>query len=243
MEDQKSLFDYFTIYLGRWFNVPLYLHWSWTLFLTILLFTNIQFVPTLIGAFCIIILHEFGHCIAAQYYKWDVHHIYLYPIGGAASMNFSPVPREEFVVAAAGPMVNVVLIGVFQVFEFTLLPQIKYINIAILLFNLLPIFPMDGGRLLRSSLQLWFSRVKATLIAARVGQVLCVGLAALGIYLTHIMLVLIAGFIALAAQLELEAVREQSQEQNDTDDLLKSSVDTLEQIQRKIDKHHNDFDR
>ena len=98
-----------TIPLGKWFDVPVYLHWSWVLFMIYLFIANPVQAPLIFGAFVIVLLHEFGHCIAAQKFNWEIYDVYLYPIGGAASMDIKPHPFEEFIVAAAGPFVNVLL--------------------------------------------------------------------------------------------------------------------------------------
>lgn len=250
MEVKKNIFDYLTIPLGKWFKVPVYLHWSWTIFFGLLLFVDLKSGSSnsviLLGVFLIVILHEFGHCIAAQYYHWKVHHIYLYPIGGAAYMEFQPVPKEELVVSAAGPLVNVLLIPFFSFLTIPFIPEpiwvkIAAVNIVILFFNLLPIFPMDGGRLLRATLQFKLPRLKATLYATRIGQVCCVLLAGFGFMMGHVMLIAISIFIALAGQSELEAAKK-AEEKNENVNLLSNSVDTLESLQAKIDKHNKKFD-
>jgi len=162
------------------------------------------------GAFFIVLLHEFGHCIAAQRYGIEPHSITLYPFGGAARMRLPVEPVQEFVVALAGPLVNALLIAPlwFSASVHTVLATLCYINIAILLFNLLPIFPMDGGRVLRSLLSMiWKNHERATVVAGRIGQVGCIGFAIVGIMSGRFMLVVIGAFIAMAAEQEIRAAK------------------------------------
>jgi len=240
-----------TIPLGRWFNVPVFLHWSWWMFGLFVAVTNPTFVPVFLGMFGIVLLHEFGHCIAAQYYRWNVHHVTLYPIGGAAAMDIMPRPFEEFVVAIAGPLVNVALIPplIYLSQYHPSLAMLSSVNIAILVFNLLPVFPMDGGRILRSALQgVTKNRVFATHISARIGQVMCVLMAILGIYVSNFILVAIAIFIALAAEQEYQMVKEkQARDSSSSDEegrkAVQKSADMIDDIERRIARYRKDFDR
>lgn len=164
------------------FNVPLYIHFSTIVFISI--FLAVEPFGAMVLAFMLacVTLHEYGHCLAAKKIGWKVQDITLYPIGGAARIHFRNTLKGEFFVAAAGPLVSLVLavIGFAALFFIdmkneTLLTAFLLftaINIAIFLFNMLPIFPMDGGRLLRSTLGYWFSYRTATQIAVKFGQLL-----------------------------------------------------------------------
>lgn len=165
-----------------------------------------------------VVLHEFGHVFAARRYGIATRHITLLPIGGLASLDRMPEdPGQEVVVALAGPAVNFViagvLIGVFGA-QFDLAPpasagftggsllnKLATLNIVFAVFNLLPAFPMDGGRVLRAALGFRMSRPAATRIAARIGQALAVLLGFLGL-LGNPFLVLIAIFIFVVAEAE-----------------------------------------
>jgi Zn-dependent protease/CBS domain-containing protein len=134
--------------------------------------------------FLCVVLHEFGHAIAAKGFGINTPDITLLPIGGVARLERMPEkPAQELVIALAGPLVNVVIaLGLFvaggssalfdpaTIEKGSLIPQLLTINIVLVLFNLLPAFPMDGGRVLRALLATRLSYARATQIAATVGQ-------------------------------------------------------------------------
>ncbi|MEP7015927.1 MAG: site-2 protease family protein [Verrucomicrobiota bacterium] len=134
--------------------------------------------------FLCVVLHEFGHAIAAKSFGINTPDITLLPIGGVARLERMPEePRQELVIAIAGPLVNVVIaFGLFMaggwrgsleqetVERGALIPQLMTINIVLVLFNLLPAFPMDGGRVLRAVLATRMTYARATQIAALIGQ-------------------------------------------------------------------------
>jgi Zn-dependent protease/CBS domain-containing protein len=155
-----------------------------------------------LGVFFCVALHELGHSLVAQRYGYKVRDIVLYPIGGVASIEETPKPRHEFWIAVAGPAVNVViallLAGYIAVtggaggtvweriagalqgmrtegsFIGGFITALLVTNITLVLFNLIPAFPMDGGRVLRSLLALKIGRLRATRIAAFIGQAIAV---------------------------------------------------------------------
>jgi Zn-dependent protease len=159
----------------------------------------------------------------ARHYRIGTRDITLYPIGGVASLERMPTrPSQELAIALAGPAVNVAIAGalfagaflagpsslapVGDVIRGPFLSGLMWVNVALAAFNLLPAFPMDGGRVLRAFLAMQMPYVNATTIAARVGQGVAVLLGMLGL-LTGGMLVLVAVFVFLAAQAELTMVR------------------------------------
>ena len=173
-------------------------------------------VAFIIVLFACVVLHEFGHIIAGRRYGIHTPDVTLWPIGGVASMERMPdKPSQEIVVALAGPAVNAVIAFVLIValgFRFNLeqmtlieivqssfMAQIAAANIVLLVFNLIPAFPMDGGRVLRAVLAMKMGNARATQVAAIVGQGLAVVFAILGL-LGNPLLVLIALFIFLAAR-------------------------------------------
>src|SRR6266487_4132654 len=133
--------------------------------------------------FLCVVLHEFGHALAARSFGINTPDITLLPIGGVARLERMPEePKQELLIAIAGPMVNVVIaLGLFvaggaQAFVNPstvegggFIAQLMTINILLVLFNLLPAFPMDGGRVLRALLATRLSYARATQVAASIG--------------------------------------------------------------------------
>jgi Zn-dependent protease len=183
----------------------------------------IQGVAFTLLLFLCVLLHEFGHAFAARAYGIRTPDITLLPIGGVARLERMPEkPVQELVVAIAGPAVNVVIaLVLFFVLaakirmsnfsgrgplEESLTAQLLEINVMLLLFNAIPAFPMDGGRVLRSLLAMKLDYVLATTIAARIGQVIAIGFAVVGFFMAP-MLIFIAVFVFSAAQQELAYAR------------------------------------
>lgn len=186
----------------------------------------------IVAMFTCVLLHEFGHVLAARGYGIRTPDITLLPIGGLARLERMPrKPSEEFVVAICGPLVNVVIASAIWLgtgiqtaihpgYEFGqaghFLEKLMVVNIFMVVFNLIPAFPMDGGRILRAVLAMFFDYGKATRVAASLGQ----GLAMLvAIYMLlsatfHPMLLLIAFFIFMAAGQEAAAVTQQEATRN-----------------------------
>ena len=175
-------------------------------------------VSFLILLFLCVVLHEFGHILVARRFGVRTQEILLLPIGGMARMERIPErPREELLVALAGPAVTVaialVLVLAFGGFPdpeavFSgvtprdLLGQLAYANLSLLAFNLLPVFPLDGGRVLRALLAAKLGYSRGTEIAAVIGRVAAIVLGLVGLVAGHVILVLIAAFIFLAAGAE-----------------------------------------
>lgn len=177
----------------------------------------------ILAIFACVVAHEFGHAIAARRYGIRTPDITLLPIGGLARLERMPEkPGQEIVVALAGPAVNVVIAFVLIAFmnaRFDMealqrlddpglgfLVRLASVNIFLVLFNLIPAFPMDGGRVLRALLALRFSRTQATNIAARVGQALAFAFGFLGLIGGNPLLIFIAIFVYLAATAEAQSV-------------------------------------
>jgi Zn-dependent protease/CBS domain-containing protein len=165
--------------------------------------------------FLCVVLHEFGHIAAARRYGIKTPDITLLPIGGVASLERMPEkPAQEILVALAGPVVNLVIAVLLVLvlgarFDLTQLAQLEQAqstfvgrvaaaNVALLVFNLIPAFPMDGGRVLRALLAVPLGYTRATRVAATIGQGLAILFAFLGLF-GNPLLVLIAVFIFLAA--------------------------------------------
>ena len=178
--------------------------------------------------FLCVLLHEFGHAMAARRYGIATQDITLLPIGGVARIARMPRnPTQELVIAAAGPLVNLVIAAALFLFRGgadlsgilsvqssgpDLVSKLLTVNLWLVLFNLIPAFPMDGGRILRAFLALRLPYARATSIAASVGQAAAFGFGFLGL-LYNPMLLFIALFVYLgatqeAAQAQLRDVSE-----------------------------------
>lgn len=199
-------------------------------------FKGVLFILVL---FACVILHEFGHIIAGWRYGIRTPDVTLLPIGGVAAMERMPEkPGQEIVVALAGPAVNLVIAAVLtlllglrfdpaqmsvEALQSSFWAQVAVANVVLLVFNLIPAFPMDGGRVLRALLAMWLGFGPATRVAARIGQVLAVGFAILG-FMGNPFLILIAAFIFLAATGEAGSVqlRELTRGRRVTDAMISS---------------------
>ena len=176
----------------------------------------------LVLVFGCVLLHEFGHILMARHYGIRTPSVLLSPIGGLAQLERMPEePRQELFVALAGPAVTALIIlglggalaatnGTGDLLNFDpahdrLVPALFRMNIVLLVFNLLPAFPMDGGRVLRALLVSRQGMVRGTRIAVRIGQLFAMGMGLLGLF-GNPMLLVIAGFIYLAAEAEASMV-------------------------------------
>jgi Zn-dependent protease len=187
--------------------------------------------------FVCVVLHEFGHAITAKYFGINVPHITLLPIGGVAQLERMPrKPMHEFLIAIAGPAVNFVLAALLLPVAllvvsmsmragtiWTIIPALMRAaqsmslagllltlagtNLLLGIFNLLPAFPMDGGRILRALLALRLQYIPATRIAVLVGRGMAILFAIWGIFGGDILLLLIAFFVYVGGRGELEAVQ------------------------------------
>ncbi len=177
---------------------------------------NMAFI---LAIFACVVLHEFGHAAMARRFGIKTPDITLLPIGGMARLERMPDdPREEILIAIAGPAVNVVIWLVLVVFlnaRATLdmlgsledpgqdfLARLAAVNLVLVVFNLLPAFPMDGGRVFRAILAVFMAREQATAVAAGVGQATAFLFGFLGLASGNPILILIAIFIFFAAGAE-----------------------------------------
>jgi len=222
--------------LGRLLGIDVYVHFTFLLLLGFVglahwlpgrnleaALTGIMFFT---GLFLCVLLHEYGHALAARRYGIATRDITLLPIGGLARLERMPEkPSQELVVALAGPLVNVVIAGSLLVglmltgnwqplsslttTSGNLVERLLVVNVFLVLFNLLPAFPMDGGRVLRSLLAMRMEYARATRIAARIGQGMAVLFGFAGLF-GNPMLLLIALFVWIGAGQEAAAVEMKS---------------------------------
>lgn len=182
--------------------------------------------------FTLVVLHELGHSLAALWFGIPVKDITLLPIGGVARLERMPEkPIQELVVALAGPMVNVglalflwpvvsslaalqsVTLSVRLITQPSLLGLLAFLlwaNVSLVIFNMIPAFPLDGGRVFRAALGFFTNYQNATKIAINVGRLFALGLGLFGIFYGQIFMALIAFFIFIAGGQEGQAVAARS---------------------------------
>ncbi len=215
-----------SIRVGSIFGIPVKLHLTFLLLLVLIYFIG----PSLIGiggmqgvvfvvlVFASVVFHELSHAMVARHYGIQVSDITLLPIGGVARMATLPEePIQEILISVAGPIASIVLgFSLWFLADLFgspvtlsdmsvrghLLAQLSALNFVLAIFNLLPAFPMDGGRILRGFLALYMTPLKATRIAVGIGQVFAIGLFFLGIFSGNLFMVLIALFVYLGAESE-----------------------------------------
>lgn len=210
----------------RIFGAPVRFHFTFWLFVVWLIFLGFggkQSIPGtalyLFGIFGSILLHELGHALAARHYGIRTVEIVMLPLGGVARLERAPRAAEEFWIALSGPLVNFVLgAGLFgwiysrggtislahwnQADDSNLVPRMAAANLILAFFNLLPAFPMDGGRAFRSLLALRRPVEDATRITARLGIGLAAFLGLYGLLSANFVWVFVAFFIYVGAMQE-----------------------------------------
>lgn len=229
-----------SLYAGKYAGIKVQIHWTfWLLFVFIGFMVYSQGGSTaellwhslfIIAIFICVVLHEFGHALTARRYGIGTRNITLLPIGGVASLkNIPENPLVEFLIAIAGPVVNVVIALIlyaiipvesyFQMDAETLEAELSTIhsgnflfylflaNSALVLFNIIPAFPMDGGRVFRSLLAMRMSRVEATRIATGLGKFIALVFFLFGLF-NSIILTIIAVFVWFGAHSENITIRQ-----------------------------------
>ena len=224
--------------IGRAFGIGIYVHWTFLLLLGFIAYQGwgidgasgpLHTSMLVVLLFTCVVLHELGHALMARRFGVGTRDITLYPIGGVARLERMPEkPWEELCIAVAGPAVNVVIAALLvvpllflrgsqpaddlvQVGRDGYVLDLFRINVSLILFNLLPAFPMDGGRVLRALLIPAFGRLNATRTAATVGAAFALLFVLAGMTLEDCgMLMVLGPFVFLAGQQELAFVRSQA---------------------------------
>jgi Zn-dependent protease/CBS domain-containing protein len=219
--------------IGKVAGIGIYVHATFLLLILFILFINLHAGKSLetatagvlfvLAIFACIVLHELGHALAARHYGIRTRDITILPIGGLSRLERMPdVPIQELWVALAGPAVNLVIAAIIFAADFLMgvrpelrsfhwtggnfLNRLMVVNIWLLLFNVIPAFPMDGGRVLRALLATRLDYPRATFIAARVGQTIAFFFGLIGLF-TDPFLVFIALFVWLGAEQESASVQ------------------------------------
>lgn len=242
-----------SIRIGRLWGIDVFIHTTFLMFLLYYGYKEWSFskqiglsewdafnaacneIVKLSGFFLCVLLHEYGHALTARDFGIGTKDITLYPIGGVARLEHLNNPRQELIIAIAGPAVNVaivlVLLLIFGVSQFMnwdalssdapnriwrfmkfgeFVNTLFWGNVFMIIFNMLPSFPMDGGRVLRSLLAMKMSRVTATNIAATLGKIFAIGFAIWGYWVGNYLLFVTAFFVWMGAEAEARNVRAQA---------------------------------
>jgi Zn-dependent protease/CBS domain-containing protein len=218
-----------TIRAFRLYGVPLRLHFTFVLLLVFLIviglggeqssLMSVLYIGALFGS---VLLHEVAHSIVSWKFGIRTLEIVMFPIGGVARLERNPKPREEFWISLVGPFVNLLIAaflftwlysrgGLMHLAELVkptdanLLERIAVGNLVLAAFNLLPAFPMDGGRILRSLLAERMPEDRASQIAARAGRMLAFVMGLYGLLSMHFLIVFVAFFVYVGAAQESAA--------------------------------------
>lgn len=208
-----------SIYLFRLFGIGVYLHWAW--FFAAWYFwisrakgysSPVWSVLECLALFAIVLMHEFGHQLACRQVGGQTHDIILWPLGGVAYITPPQRPGAQLWSIAAGPLVNVALFPILTVVLFLarsadwedIMPNaylfvltLWYINPVMLAFNLLPIYPLDGGQILRSLLWFVFGRAHSLMIVTVIGFIAIAAFIPILILTNQLFYYLVAGFAVL----------------------------------------------
>ena len=230
------------------FGIPVELHISFLILiifiylialLNVIPYVNLLTAVLITLIFATVVIHELSHCYVAKRYGIKIKRIVLLPIGGISEMEEIPDdPSEELRIALAGPLSNLVIAVLFY---FILILSKNYLSIVLAgalyyfiivnlllgLFNLLPAFPMDGGRILRAFLAERMSLIRATRISASIGKQFAIVMAIIGVFF-NFLLILIAVYVYLGAESEYRSVLLSTLLENDkVQDVMTTDVHTL----------------
>ncbi len=208
-----------SIHLFRFSGIDVFLHWSWFIVAAIEINNRARSysspvwnVLEYLALFFIVLLHEFGHALACRQVGGTANHIVLWPLGGVAYVNPPQRPGATLWSIAAGPLVNVALFPILSVLwllsqslrwplampdAYALVRAVWAINLGLLVFNVLPIYPLDGGQILRSLLWYVVGRARSLMATTIIGFVGVAGLILLAVFSRSVWMGIISAFILL----------------------------------------------
>jgi Zn-dependent protease len=208
-----------SIHLFRFSGIDVFLHWSWFLVAAYEIqsrttrYSSISWnILEYLALFLIVMLHEFGHALACRQVGGTSDQIVLWPLGGVAYVNPPQRPGATLWSLAAGPLVNVGLLPILYALDrvgrsggwadtmpnaYAFVHAVLVINLALLIFNMLPIYPLDGGQILRSLLWFGIGRARSLMAATIIGFVGVAGLVALAVWARSAWFVILSAFILL----------------------------------------------
>jgi Zn-dependent protease len=218
-----------SIRLFRFAGIDLFVHWSWLLVAVFEIrnradrYTSLTWnVLEYLMLFAVVMLHEFGHALACRQVGGQANQIVLWPLGGVAYVNPPPRPAATLWSIAAGPLVNVALLllalgaGIagraiggssLNPNAVGFLHDLAFMNIALLVFNLLPVYPLDGGQILRALLWFVLGRTRSLYVASVIGLVGVVALFGLALIAGSVWLAILAAFVSTSCWRGLRLAR------------------------------------
>jgi Zn-dependent protease len=202
--------------VGAIAGIGIFLHWTFALLVGWLVLAGVlagaapmsiaRSVVTVGAVFAAVVVHELGHAMAARRFGVPTEGIAILPIGGVARLGAAPRARAEVVIALAGPAVSLVLAGVLAgaaaVVGAGALAELAWINLLLAAFNLVPAFPLDGGRVLRAGLAMRVGAARATRIAGTIGRGAAIAMIAFGV-LGRPVWIVVGVFVWIAGEPEL----------------------------------------
>jgi Zn-dependent protease len=226
-----------TIRFGSVSGIDLFVHWTFLgmmagifgfyVYQGLTVIAALAGVGLILSVFACVVLHELGHAFMAREFGIPTIDIVMYPIGGMARLARMPrEPKQEFLIAIAGPAVNLAIAAVLYVLgtalgttlsaassfqpQANIISMLMWINLSLVAFNMIPAFPMDGGRVLRAALASQMDYRLATHIASLVGQGLALVFGVYGLFNGLWTLPLISAFVFMAARQEVQHVMEKT---------------------------------
>ncbi len=206
-----------SVRLFRLFGIDVFLHWSWAIIAAYMILTgpNVYHQPIwkvieYLALFAIVVVHEFGHALACKSVGGRAHDIVLWPLGGVAYVSPPNRPGAYLWSIVAGPLVNVILVPItYFTFHYGVasglitnhdvamfLFRIRFINLVLLIFNILPIYPLDGGQIVRGILWFMLGAGRSLMISAWVGVLVAGAAVLLSLWIRDYWLMIMSLFAA-----------------------------------------------